>query len=56
MKPLKYYGNGLLRLFQGPDRNNHLYFYEKVEEAIEAAFVIKKRMHKRRFRKQKRKK
>jgi hypothetical protein len=40
---------------EGLDRNNHLYFYEKVEEVIEAAFVLKKRMHKRRLSKQKRK-
>jgi hypothetical protein len=26
---------------EGLDRSNHVYFYEKVEEVIEAAFVIK---------------
>jgi hypothetical protein len=39
---------------EGADRNDHVFFYEKVEEIIEAAFVIKKRFHKRRLRKQKR--
>jgi hypothetical protein len=40
---------------EGLGRSNHVYFYEKVEEIIEAAFVIKKRLHKRRLRKQKKK-
>lgn len=37
------------------DRSNHLYFYEKIEEIIEAAFIIKKRIHKNRRRKEKQK-
>lgn len=35
------------------DRDNNLYFYEKVEEIIEAAYVMKKRIHKHRRRKEK---
>jgi hypothetical protein len=38
---------------EGSDRNNHVYFYEKVEEVIEAAYVIRKRSHIRRLRKEK---
>lgn len=37
------------------DRSNHVYFYEKIEGVIEAAFILKKRMHKLRRRKEKRK-
>jgi hypothetical protein len=37
------------------DRNNHMYFYEKIESIIEAALVIKNRIHKHRRRKEKRK-
>jgi hypothetical protein len=37
------------------DRNNHMYFYEKIEEIIEVAFVLKKRMHKDRRKQEKRK-
>src|SRR5688572_21446519 len=29
------------------DRDNHMYFYEKMEELIEAAFIITKRTRKR---------
>lgn len=36
------------------DRDNHLYFYEKIEEIIEAAYVMKKRIHKHRGRNEKR--
>ena len=35
------------------DRSNHFYFYEKIEGVIEAAFIIKKRMHKYRRKKEK---
>jgi len=37
------------------DRNNHIYFYEKIEGVIEAVFVIKKKIHKHRSRWEKRK-
>jgi hypothetical protein len=37
------------------ERNNHIYFYEKIEGVIEAAFVIRKKMHKHRRRWEKRK-
>lgn len=37
------------------ERSSHIYFYEKMEELIEAAYVMKKRMHKHRRRKEKRK-
>ncbi|MEP7371746.1 MAG: hypothetical protein ABI675_00060 [Chitinophagaceae bacterium] len=37
------------------DRNNHIYFYEKIEGIIEAAFILKKRLHKHRHRNRKRK-
>ncbi|MBO9200227.1 MULTISPECIES: hypothetical protein [Niastella] len=36
------------------DRNNHIYFYEKVEAIIELAYVMKNKLHKHR-RRQKRK-
>lgn len=36
------------------DRNNHIYFYEKIEEVIEAAFVMKNKIHKHRRRQEKR--
>lgn len=36
------------------DRNNHMYFYEKIEEIIEAAYVMKKRIHKHRRKEEKR--
>jgi hypothetical protein len=35
------------------DRNNHMYFYEKVEEIIEAAYVMRAKIHKQRRRKEK---
>lgn len=35
------------------DQDNHLFFYEKVEALIEVAFVMKKKMQKRRHRKEK---
>lgn len=28
------------------ERNNHIYFYEKIEHLVEAAYVIKKKIHK----------
>jgi hypothetical protein len=28
------------------ERNNHIYFYEKIEELVEAAFVLQKNAHK----------
>jgi hypothetical protein len=37
------------------ERNNHIYFYEKIEMVIEAVFVIKKQIHKQRRRWEKRK-
>jgi hypothetical protein len=37
------------------DRSNYIYFYEKIEGVIEAAFVLKKRIHKHRRRWEKRK-
>lgn len=37
------------------DRNDDMFFYEKIEELIEAAFVLKKRLHKRRLKNEKRK-
>jgi hypothetical protein len=37
------------------DRNDHMFFYEKIEELIEAAFVLKKKLHKRRLKNEKRK-
>lgn len=40
---------------EGLDLSCHVYFYEKVEEVIEAACVIKTRIHERRFRNEKRK-
>jgi hypothetical protein len=36
-------------------RNDHIYFYEKIEGIIEAAFVMKNKIHKYRSRKEKRK-
>jgi len=36
------------------DRSNHIYFYEKIEGVIEAVFVLKKKIHKHRRRKEKR--
>ncbi|WP_205514318.1 hypothetical protein [Longitalea arenae] len=36
------------------DRNNHIYFYEKLEGIVEAAYVIKRKIHKQRQRKEKR--
>jgi hypothetical protein len=35
------------------DRNNHIFFYEKIESAIEAVFIIKKKIHKHRRRREK---
>ncbi|HEX6431895.1 MAG TPA: hypothetical protein VF008_29590 [Niastella sp.] len=32
------------------ERSNHVYFYEKIEEVIEAAFIITRRIHKHRLR------
>lgn len=29
------------------ERNNHIYFYEKIEALVEASFIIKKKVHKR---------
>ncbi|OQP45096.1 hypothetical protein A4D02_34665 [Niastella koreensis] len=37
------------------ERNNHIYFYEKIEGIIEAAYVIKKKIHKHRHKREKRK-
>jgi hypothetical protein len=37
------------------ERNNHMYFYEKIEGIVEVAFVLKKRMHKDRRKQEKRK-
>src|ERR1044072_3221341 len=37
------------------ERSNHMYFYEKMEELIEAAFIIKNRAHKQRRKKERRK-
>jgi len=37
------------------DRSNHVYFYEKIEGVIEAVFIIKKKIHKNRRRREKRK-
>lgn len=37
------------------DRNDDMFFYEKIEELIEAAFVLKKKLHKRRLKNEKRK-
>jgi hypothetical protein len=39
---------------EGQTRNDHLYFYEKIEGIIEVAFVLKKKIHKHRRRKEKR--
>ncbi|WP_205513025.1 hypothetical protein [Longitalea arenae] len=36
------------------DRNNHIYFYEKIEGIIEAAFILKNKIQKRRRKKEKR--
>ena len=36
------------------DRDNHLFFYEKVEALIEVVFVLKNKMEKKRRRKEKR--
>lgn len=36
------------------DRDNHMYFYERVEELIEAAFIITKRAQKRKRKAEKR--
>jgi hypothetical protein len=36
------------------DRNNYIYFYEKIEGIIEAAFILKNKIHKRRRKKEKR--
>ena len=36
------------------DRDNHIYFYEKVEELIEAAFIIMKQTRKRQRKEEKR--
>lgn len=36
------------------DRNNHMYFYEKIEGIIEAAFILKNKIHRRRRKKEKR--
>jgi hypothetical protein len=35
------------------DRNNYIYFYEKIEGIIEVAFVLKNKIHKHRRRKEK---
>jgi hypothetical protein len=37
------------------DRNDDMFFYEKIEELIEAAFILKKKLHKRRLKNEKRK-
>ena len=37
------------------ERNNHIYFYEKIERIIEAAYMMKKRIHKHRRKWEKRK-
>jgi hypothetical protein len=37
------------------DRSNHVFFYEKLEGIIEAAFIIKNKIHKHRRRREKRK-
>jgi hypothetical protein len=37
------------------ERNNHIYFYEKIEGIIEAAYVMKKKIHKHRRRKERKK-
>ncbi|MBO9203360.1 MULTISPECIES: hypothetical protein [Niastella] len=36
------------------DRNNHIYFYEKIEAIIELAYVMKNKMHKHRRRQERR--
>src|SRR5688572_28892586 len=36
------------------DRSDHMFFYEKIEELIEAAFIIKKRANKQRRKKERR--
>lgn len=38
----------------GLDRNNHIYFYEMVEEVIEAAYVMRRKIHKHRHKQEKR--
>jgi hypothetical protein len=35
------------------ERSNHLYFYEKIEEIIEAAYILRKKMHKHRRKQEK---
>jgi len=37
------------------ERNNYIYFYEKIEGVIEAVFVIKKKIQKHRYKREKRK-